>query len=51
MTRQPGQDSQDRKAGTGELGQESKKDRQDSTARIKDQTAWTGEPGQNREDK
>ncbi len=32
-------------------GQESQKDRQDSTARIKDQTAWTGEPGQNREDK
>jgi len=50
-TRQPGRDSQDRKAVTGELGQESQKDRQDNTARIKDQTAWTGEPGQNREDK
>ncbi len=49
--RQPEQDSQDRKAGTGELGQESQKDRQDSTARIADRTAWTGEPGQNREDK
>ncbi len=50
-TRQPGRDSQDRKAVTGELGQESQKDRQDNTARIKDQTAWKGEPGQNREDK
>ncbi len=50
-TRQPGRDSQDRKAVTGELGQESQKDRQDNTARLNYQTAWTGEPGQNREDK
>jgi hypothetical protein len=48
---QLGQDNQDKTARTGELGQESQKDRQDSTARIKDWTAWTGEPGQNREDK
>jgi hypothetical protein len=50
-TRQPGQGSQDRKARTGELGQESQKGRHDSTARIIDLTAWTGECGQNREDK
>jgi hypothetical protein len=50
MTSWPGQESQDKKARTGELGQESQKDRRDSTARIIDRIAWTDEPGQNRED-
>ncbi len=58
-TRQLGQDSQDRKAWKRELGQESHKDRRDSTARIgnrgrmakiydsKDRTVKKGPPGWN----